>query len=101
VLDELRHDSAVPYFRLNARRQAELLLERIARICDAGGSSLANVCKVHAFLDDLERLPEVLAAWGNAFAADPPALTALGMGGGAPLLAPGAHVQLDCISYVP
>jgi enamine deaminase RidA (YjgF/YER057c/UK114 family) len=101
VPDELRHDSALPYFRLNARRQAELLLERIARICEAGGSSLANVCKVHAFLDDLERLPEVLAAWGNAFAADPPALTALGMGGGAPLLAPGAHVQLDCISYVP
>jgi enamine deaminase RidA (YjgF/YER057c/UK114 family) len=101
VPDELRHDSALPYFRLNARRQAELLLERIARICEAGGSSLANVCKVHAFLDDLERLPEVLAAWSNAFAADPPALTALGMGGGAPLLAPGAHVQLDCISYVP
>jgi enamine deaminase RidA (YjgF/YER057c/UK114 family) len=101
VPDELRRDSALPYFRLNARDQAELLLDRIARICEAGGSSLANVCKVHAFLDDLERLPEVLAAWGNAFAADPPALTALGMGGGAPLLAPGAHVQLDCISYIP
>lgn len=101
VPNELRRDPALPYFRLNARRQAELLLERIGRICEAGGTSLANVCKVHAFLDDLDHLPEVLAAWTNAFPSEPPALTALGMGGGAPLLAPGAHVQLDCISYVP
>lgn len=101
VPHELRHDPALPYFRSKARCQAELLLERIARICEAAGTSLANVCKVQAFLDDLEHLPEVLAAWGNAFPTAPPALTALGMGGGAPLLAPGAHVQLDCISYVP
>lgn len=101
VPGELRRDPALPYFRLNARRQAELLLERVARICEAAGASLANVCKVQAFLDDLEHLPEVLAAWANAFPTEPPALTALGMGGGAPLLAPGAHVQLDCISYVP
>lgn len=101
VPDELRRNSTLPYFRLNARRQAELLLERIDRICEAGGTSLANVCKVHAFLDDLAHLPEVLASWTDAFPSEPPALTALGMGGGAPLLAPGAHVQLDCISYIP
>lgn len=101
VPNGLRRDSALPYFRLNARRQAELLLERMQRICEAGGSSLPEVCKVHAFLDDLEHLPEVLAAWTNAFPADPPALTALGMGGERSLLAPGAHVQLDCIAHVP
>lgn len=101
VPHELRRDPALPYFRSNAREQAELLLERIARICEAAGTSLANVCKVHAFLDDLDHFPEVLAAWSNAFPADPPALTALGMGGGAPLLAPGAHVQFDCIAFVP
>ena len=101
VPDELRRNPGLPYFHLNARRQAELLLERIGSICEAGGTSLANVCKVQAFLDDLHHLPEVLAAWGNAFPSAPPALTALGMGGGAPLLAPGAHVQLDCIAYVP
>lgn len=101
VPDELRYNPSLPYFRSNARRQTELLLERIGRICEAGGTSLANVCKVQAFLDDLQCLPEVLAAWGNAFPVAPPALTALGMGGGTPLLAPGAHVQLDCLSYVP
>jgi enamine deaminase RidA (YjgF/YER057c/UK114 family) len=98
---ELTRNSALPYFHLCARQQAELLLERIGRICNAAGTSLANVCKVQAFLDDLNHLPEVLAAWRNAFPSVPPAFTALGMGGGAPLLAPGAHVQLDCIAYVP
>ncbi len=98
---ELTRNAGLPYFQLNARRQAELLFERIGRICEAGGTSLANICKVQAFLDDLNHLPEVLAAWGNAFPCAPPALTALGMGGGTPLLAPGAHVQLDCIAYLP
>jgi enamine deaminase RidA (YjgF/YER057c/UK114 family) len=101
VPDELRINPALPYFRLSARRQAELLLERIGIICEAGGTSLANLCKVQAFLDDLHHLPELLAGWRNAFPSAPPALTTLGMGGGAPLLTPGAHVQLDCIAYVP
>ena len=101
VPQAVRCDPALPYFRLNARRQAELLFERVARICEAGGTSLGNVCKVQAFLDDLRHLPEVLDAWRSAFPVAPPALTALGMGGGQPLLAPGSHLQLDCIAYAP
>jgi enamine deaminase RidA (YjgF/YER057c/UK114 family) len=98
---ELCRSPALPYFQLHARQQAALILERVAVICDAAGTSLANTCKVQAFLDDLAFLPEVLDAWRNAFPTSPPALTAVGMGGPQPLLAPGAHVQMDFIVHAP
>jgi enamine deaminase RidA (YjgF/YER057c/UK114 family) len=101
VPGNLRSDPAMPYFRQNARRQTEVILERVAAICAAAGTSLANTCKVQAFLDDLAALPEMLDAWRNAFPSAPPALTCLGMGGPQPLLAPGSHVQLDCIVHAP
>lgn len=98
---ELCRDPAMPYFRQNARAQAEMLFERVATICAAAGTSIANTCKVQAFLDDLAMLPEVLDAWRNAFPVAPPALTCVGMGGPQPLLAPGSHVQMDFIVHAP
>ena len=101
VPDDLRCNPALPYFRQNARRQAEFIFERAAAICQAAGASLANTCKVQAFFDDLVFLPQMLDAWRSAFPTAPPALTAVGMGGPQPLLAPGAHVQMDFIVYAP
>jgi len=96
-----RFDPALPYFHDPARRQAQLLLERMDVICRAAGGGVQDVCKVQAFLDDLSHLPAVLDAWRAAFPCDPPALSAVAMGGGHPLLAPGAHVQFDAIAYIP
>jgi enamine deaminase RidA (YjgF/YER057c/UK114 family) len=85
----------------DARRQADALLDRLARTCEAGGTSLANVCKVQALFRDLSRLPDVFENWRAAFPSAPPALTALEAGGSDPLLLPGAELQLDAIAYVP
>jgi enamine deaminase RidA (YjgF/YER057c/UK114 family) len=101
IPETLRSNPAMPYFTQNARRQTEVILQRVAAICDAAGTSLQNTCKVQAFLDDLSLLPEMLDAWRNAFPSVPPALTCLGMGGPQPLLVPGSQVQLDCIVHAP
>jgi len=101
VPEHLRSSASMPYFRQYARAQTEVILERVAAICDAAGTSIANTCKVQAFLEDLSSLPQMLDAWRNAFPGAPPALTCLGMGGPQPLLAPGSQVQLDCIVHAP
>jgi len=97
----MRRSAAMPYFRSCARLQAEYVLGNIAAICRAAGTSMPNVCKVQAFLDDLVHLPDALAAWSAAFPSEPPVLSAVAMGGGDPLLVPGAHIQLDAIAWVP
>jgi len=97
----LRRRAAMPHFDAWARLQADHVLGRIAAICHVAGTSLSNVCKVQAFLDDLAGLPDVLAARHAAFPSEPPVLTALATGGGDPLLIPGAHLQLEAIAYVP
>jgi enamine deaminase RidA (YjgF/YER057c/UK114 family) len=101
VLPQLRCDQQMPYFDQYARRQADTMFERIASICAAGGTTLDQVCKVQAFFDDLRWLPEMLESWRSAFPLAPPAFTAVGMGGGQPLLVPGAHLQMDVIAFVP
>ncbi len=98
---ELAFDSRLPYFKDTAYLQAQYLLKRVAAICEAGGTSLRNVCKVQLFMDDLGNLPSVLHAWREAFPVDPPALTALETGGGDPLLVPNAHISMDVIAYSP
>jgi len=101
VPQELVCDPRLPYFKDSAYLQAQLLLKRVAAVCTAGGSALRDVCKVQLFLDDLNNLPSVLRAWREAFPVEPPALVALEVGGGDPLLAPNAHLSMDVIAYAP
>lgn len=101
VPEEFRLDPKASWFRDAARNQTELLLQRTAALCEAAGSSLDQVCKVQAFLDDLSHLPAMMTAWREGFPTDPPALSAVSTGGGVPLLAPDSCVQWDVIAHVP
>ncbi len=96
-----RAGADVPHFRSPARDQATAILDTLSRLCAEVGASLADVCKVQAFLDDLVHLPEMLGAWREAFPHEPPALSAVAMGGGDPLIAPGAVMQWDAIVHAP
>ena len=84
-----------------ARAQTDVLLGSVAAICEAAGSSLGNVCKVQSFFADLSALPAALESWREALPVDPPAFSALGMGGPDPLLVPGAELQFDVVAHVP
>ncbi len=86
---------------LSASEQADYLLDRIASICAAAGGSLGDLCRVQSAHCDLATLPQLMDAWTRRFGADPPTLTPIGVGGPDPLLAPGAHMQLDGIAYIP
>jgi enamine deaminase RidA (YjgF/YER057c/UK114 family) len=101
VPDRLRENPGLPFFDQIVRRQSEAIFECASAICEAAGTTLANTCKAQVFFDDLGGMPQMLDAWRAAFPAAPPALSAVEMGGGAPLLAPGAHLQADFIVYAP
>ena len=101
VPDQLRCDPKAPWFRDPGAAQAELLAARLDRLCSAAGGSLRDVCKVQAFLSDMSYLPGMMRGWRTAFPDAPPALSAVAMGGDAPLLAPGAVIQWDAVAYTP
>lgn len=101
VPPQLTNDPAVPYFNESAYLQAQHVFGQVSEICEAGGSSLRDVCKVQLFIDDMNLLPSMLRAWREAFPVEPPALVVLEVGGGDPLLVPGAHLLADVIAYVP
>lgn len=100
VPGDIRDAASAPWFRGAARRQAELVAGHLAMLCEAAGTSIEQVCKVQAFLSDLCHLDGMLGAWRSIFPAEPPALSAVGLGGGCPLL-PGATLQWDVIGYAP
>jgi enamine deaminase RidA (YjgF/YER057c/UK114 family) len=99
VPDELTRAPGFPHYGQPARRQLAWMLEHVAAICEAGGTSLANVCRRQTFHDDLARAPETMDEWQAAFPDDPPAALTVELGG--PLIAPGAHLLLDLIAHVP
>lgn len=97
----LRPHNGREFLQRTAYEQAKAALQSLSGICDSAGTEIANVCKVQMFMDDLHHLPEVLEAWAEIFPRNPPALAVMGMGGGQPLLAPHALVQVDAIAWVP
>lgn len=92
---------AAPYFDQTIAKQTRMIFAHIDGVCRAAGTGLANVCKIQAFLDDMSSMPEMLGVWREAFPSDPPALSAMAMGGGTPLMCPGAHLQFDAIAFIP
>ncbi len=101
VPTRLRRDDGQRFLKRTAYEQAKEVLQDLSQICDAARTEIANVCKAQIFMDDLDHLPDLLDAWAETFPNDPPALAVMGMGGGQPLLAPHAMLQLDAIAWVP
>jgi enamine deaminase RidA (YjgF/YER057c/UK114 family) len=79
--------------------QARYMLENMAAICEAAGTSLANLCRCQMFFDDFADLPASVEEWASHFEADPPVATPVRLGG--PLIVPGAHALYDAIAYIP
>jgi enamine deaminase RidA (YjgF/YER057c/UK114 family) len=99
VPDDLLRPARFPHYGQPTRRQLAWMLENAAAICEAGGTTLANVCRRQTFHADLADAPETMAEWSAHFSTDPPAALTAELGG--PLIAPGARLLLDLIAYVP
>lgn len=101
VPEEIRASQSAPYHRDPAARQTDVIIDRLAALCEAAGTDVGQVCRVQSFLSDLSHLPAMLRPWRDAFPTQPPTLSAIGTGGPDPLPLPGAVVQWDAIAYAP
>ena len=94
-----RRDPAYPWYGLPARAQMNWILENVSRICSAAGTTIENISRRQIFFTDYAWFAESMDEWGRWFPNDPPASTAIEIGG--PLHVDGALFLLDLIGYCP
>ena len=100
LAEETKRHSEFPWYGQPAKRQMHYMLDNVAAICGAAGTSLENLCRRQAFHDDFTWFAETMEdEWASHFPGDKPASTTLRIGG--PLVVPGAHILLDLIGYAP
>jgi reactive intermediate/imine deaminase len=74
--------------------QTERCLDNVKAILESEGLSLEDALKVSVFLDDIEDFEEMNEAYSGYFGEDPPARSALEVGG----LPKGAAVEIEAIA---
>lgn len=78
--------------------QTEQVLENIAAILEASGSSLAHVIRCGVFLVDMGEFQKMNAVYARVFGDHRPARTTVEVSG---LPGPGLRVEIDAIAVVP
>ena len=92
-------DRRQPYFSSSPEMQAEAIIDNIARLCAAAGTSLANVVRVLLFLTDIGEFYPVYKAWERRLGGRPLPFAAVEVPG--PLPVPGATVMTEAWVYAP
>ncbi len=92
-------DARQPYFGGPAEAQAEVIVERMARLAEAAGSSLANVVRVLMFLTDIREFYAVNKVWERRMGGAPLPFSAVEVP--APLPVPGATVMMEAWVWAP
>jgi enamine deaminase RidA (YjgF/YER057c/UK114 family) len=92
-------DPRQKYFGSSAEAQAEVIIGNIARICEAAGTSLANVVRVLQFHTDLTEFYPVAKVWERHLGGRPLPFSAVEVPG--PLPVPGATVLIEAWAYAP
>ena len=92
-------DPRQPYFSSPVELQAECIVDNIARLCEAGGTSLDNVARVLMFFTDIADFYPVYRVWERALGGRPLPFSAVEVPG--PLPVPGAKVQIEAWVYAP
>src|SRR5499427_909630 len=92
-------DPRQPHFASSPQAQAEAIVESIARLADAGGTSLANVVRVLVFLTDIREFYPVYKVWERRLGGRPLPFSAVEVPG--PLPVPGATVMMEACAYAP
>jgi len=86
-------DPRQPHFGSSAEAQAEVIIDDIARLAEAAGSSLANVVRVLMFLTDIREFYAVYKVWERKTGGRPLPFSAVEVP--APLPVPGATVMME------
>jgi enamine deaminase RidA (YjgF/YER057c/UK114 family) len=92
-------DPRQPHFGSSAAAQAEAIIDNMARLAEAAGSSLDNVVRVLMFLTDIREFYAVYKVWERKTGGRPLPFSAVEVPG--PLPVPGATVLIEAWAYVP
>ena len=90
-------DPRQPHFASSVEAQAEAIIDDIARLADAGGSSLANLVRVLIFLTDIRDFHAVYKLWERRTDGRPLPFSAVEVP--SPLPVPGATVMMEAWAY--
>lgn len=98
-LPETIPQAAFPYFGSSAKAQMRFILGQAKAICEAAGTSLANVVRAQIFYTDFRDLAASMEVWADAFPKDPPACTLVQVHD--KLHVPGCSIIVDLVACVP
>jgi enamine deaminase RidA (YjgF/YER057c/UK114 family) len=90
-------DGRQPHFSSSSEAQAEAIIDNIARLCEAAGTSLANVVRVLLFFTDIGQFYPVYKVWERRLGGSPLPFSAVEVPG--PLPVPGATVMMETWVY--
>jgi enamine deaminase RidA (YjgF/YER057c/UK114 family) len=100
VAEDTLRRKEFPYYGSPPKNQMNYILENVNAICEAAGTSSANIARRQCFHNDFTYFYESMEAWRDHFKdGNRPASTTLQIGD--PLLAPGCLFLLDLIAYAP
>jgi len=92
-------DPRQPWFSSPPQAQAEYIIGNIAKLCEAAGTSIANVVRVLQFHTDLREFYPVYKVWERALGGRPVPFSAVEVP--SPLPVPGATVMIEAWVYAP
>lgn len=90
-------DARQPWFASSAEVQAEFIIDNAERLCEAAGTSIANVVRVQQFHTDIGEFYPVYKVWERRLGGAPLPFTAVEV----PLPMPGATILMDIWVYAP
>lgn len=90
---------AFPWYGSPGKAQMHHMMENVARICAAAGTSVENIVRRVCFHSDFQWFAESIEAWASYFPDSKPASTTIRLED--PLVVPGANTLLDLIAYAP
>jgi enamine deaminase RidA (YjgF/YER057c/UK114 family) len=92
-------DPRQPQFSSSAEAQAEFIIENIAKLCEAAGTSLSNVVRVLQFHTNIREFYPVYKVWERRLGGRPVPFSAVEVP--APLPVPGATMLIEAWAYAP
>jgi len=92
-------DPRQPHFSSSAEAQAEYIIGNIAKLCEAAGTSLANIVRVLQFHTDIREFYPVYKVWERHMGGRPLPFSAVEVP--SPLPVPGATMMIEAWAYAP
>jgi enamine deaminase RidA (YjgF/YER057c/UK114 family) len=93
-----RINPEAPWFASGAKKQTAFILDCMASICRAGGSTLKNVVWTQNLYSRPEDLYPSMEVWNERFPSEPPATLIAGVG--SPVLGEGCTIHIDAVAAV-